>query len=257
MKSLKKTYYTFSFVLIIFTLGCSSNSIESVDSVNALIGNQSFIETFGAQPTKETSEKERISTHLKWVLDQLRKADISPLSSNQKLNRLLALNLLDTYQKTEIFPVNTMHEERMPCFRDDNGRLCAMAYLIKNTIGTRAVDEINENNQYSYLLDMDLPLLTKWANEYGLSLVECATIQPTYDHMYKNPGDGRIPKPTKVEDGYHKLYNQNKQVWMDGEFKNGKLYNGKLYIYDENGLLEKIEIYKKGKYHSDAQLKLE
>ena len=44
---------------------------------------------------------------------------------------------------------------------------------------------------------------------------------------------------------------------MDGEFKNGKLYNGKLYIYDENGLLEKIEIYKKGKYHSDAQLKLE
>jgi antitoxin component YwqK of YwqJK toxin-antitoxin module len=49
-------------------------------------------------------------------------------------------------------------------------------------------------------------------------------------------------------DGYHKTYNDNKDILMDGEFKNGKLYNGKHYIYDEYGLLEKIEVYKNGKY---------
>ncbi len=51
-----------------------------------------------------------------------------------------------------------------------------------------------------------------------------------------------------IVDGYHKTYNSNKDILMDGEFKNGKLFNGKHYIYDEYGLLEKIEVYKNGKY---------
>lgn len=51
-----------------------------------------------------------------------------------------------------------------------------------------------------------------------------------------------------IVDGYHKTYNDNKDILMDGEFKNGKLFNGKHYIYDEYGLLEKIEVYKNGKY---------
>jgi antitoxin component YwqK of YwqJK toxin-antitoxin module len=58
----------------------------------------------------------------------------------------------------------------------------------------------------------------------------------------------------KVPDGYNKLYNVNKQISEDGEFKGGKLQNGKKYIYDKNGLLDKIEIYKAGKYAGDAQI---
>lgn len=57
-----------------------------------------------------------------------------------------------------------------------------------------------------------------------------------------------------VKDGYNKLYNSNKQISEDGEFKGGKLLNGKKYIYDKNGLLDKIEIYKNGKYAGDAQV---
>lgn len=52
--------------------------------------------------------------------------------------------------------------------------------------------------------------------------------------------------------GYNKVYNDNKEIWMDGEFKNGKLWDGKLYIYDKDGLLERIEIWKNGKYHSEG-----
>lgn len=51
-----------------------------------------------------------------------------------------------------------------------------------------------------------------------------------------------------IKDGYHKTYNENKAILMDGEFKNSKLWNGKHYIYDSYGLLERIEVYKKGKY---------
>jgi antitoxin component YwqK of YwqJK toxin-antitoxin module len=55
-------------------------------------------------------------------------------------------------------------------------------------------------------------------------------------------------------DGYNKLYNKADELEMDGDFKKGKLWNGKLYKYDSDGILLKIEIWKKGKYHSDGQL---
>lgn len=54
--------------------------------------------------------------------------------------------------------------------------------------------------------------------------------------------------------GYNKVFNDDKELWMDGDFKNGQLWNGRLYVYDEDGLLLKVEAYKKGKYHSDGQL---
>jgi hypothetical protein len=42
---------------------------------------------------------------------------------------------------------------------------------------------------------------------------------------------------------------------MDGQFKNSRLWDGKLYVYDSEGILLKIEIWKEGKYHSDGQLR--
>lgn len=56
----------------------------------------------------------------------------------------------------------------------------------------------------------------------------------------------------EVRDGYAKRFNKNNDILMDGEFKKGKLYTGKWYKYDENGLLDKIEVYKKGKYVGDG-----
>lgn len=55
-------------------------------------------------------------------------------------------------------------------------------------------------------------------------------------------------------DGYNKLYNSDDELWMDGMFKSGKLWEGKLYKYDSDGILLKIEVWKLGKYHSDGHL---
>ena len=55
-------------------------------------------------------------------------------------------------------------------------------------------------------------------------------------------------------DGYNKVYNEDDELWMDGTFKSGKLWEGKLYKYDSDGILLKIEIWKNGAYHSDGQL---
>ncbi len=57
-----------------------------------------------------------------------------------------------------------------------------------------------------------------------------------------------------LNDGYHKTYNENKDILMDGEFQEGKLWTGKHYIYDENGLLERIDVYKEGKFEGNGVL---
>jgi len=52
--------------------------------------------------------------------------------------------------------------------------------------------------------------------------------------------------------GYRKLYNRDKQISKDGTFKNYRLINGKYYIYDDNGILQQIMIFKGGKYVGDG-----
>ncbi len=50
------------------------------------------------------------------------------------------------------------------------------------------------------------------------------------------------------ETGYNTLYNKNQQVSQVGIFEAGRLYEGKWYRYDENGLLTKVEIYRGGQF---------
>lgn len=74
----------------------------------------------------------------------------------------------------------------------------------------------------------------------------------------KNENAKKAPKPKNAEgfkpNAYNKVYNDNKELWQEGEFKDGILQDGRLYIYDEDGLLLKVEVYKESKYHSDGQL---
>jgi len=54
--------------------------------------------------------------------------------------------------------------------------------------------------------------------------------------------------------GYNKVYNENDEISQDGEFRNGLLWDGKVYVYDSDGILLKVKVFKKGVYHSDGQL---
>jgi len=73
------------------------------------------------------------------------------------------------------------------------------------------------------------------------------------DTSGKKPPKPKVEKGFKVN-GYNKVINDDKEIWMEGEFKDGLLWDGKLYLYDEDGLLLKLEIYKEGVYISDGQL---
>jgi len=54
--------------------------------------------------------------------------------------------------------------------------------------------------------------------------------------------------------GYNKIFNSNDEIWQDGDFKNGQLWDGKIYEYDRDGILLKVKVYQRGTYHSDGQL---
>ena len=56
------------------------------------------------------------------------------------------------------------------------------------------------------------------------------------------------------ENGYSKVYNEDHEIWFDGIFKDGKLFDGKFYLYDRDGILNAVLIYRSGKYFGDGQL---
>jgi antitoxin component YwqK of YwqJK toxin-antitoxin module len=60
-------------------------------------------------------------------------------------------------------------------------------------------------------------------------------------------------KGPMILNGHHTLYNKNKQITKDGDFVNNTFMEGKSYIYDENGILMRVAVYKNGRYVGDTQ----
>lgn len=57
-----------------------------------------------------------------------------------------------------------------------------------------------------------------------------------------------------LPNGYNKCYTAADEIWQDGIFKNGQLWDGKVYEYDKDRIIIRVKIYKEGVYHSDGQL---
>lgn len=75
---------------------------------------------------------------------------------------------------------------------------------------------------------------------------------------YYHPPVLRSPRVAKgltfQPNGLNKVYTENSEIWMDGYFIKGQLYNGKVFVYDRDGVLLKVRVYKDGVYDSDGVL---
>lgn len=49
-------------------------------------------------------------------------------------------------------------------------------------------------------------------------------------------------------------YNKQKEIIFQGNCKDGKIWDGKMFFYDEDGIVLNIEVWRNGAYHSDGQL---
>ena len=57
-----------------------------------------------------------------------------------------------------------------------------------------------------------------------------------------------------VLNGKQTLYNKSKQITKDGWFKDNRFMEGKAFIYNDNGILTQIAVYKNGIYVGDAPI---
>jgi hypothetical protein len=168
------------------------------DLVNPIIGNTSFIEKFGYVPDNSVDEKTRITTHLEYAEQQLRVANISDLTEEQRENRGKVLDLLHQYIINGIFPHNYDYPgERKPCFIDRDGDICAVGYLVEQTAGRSVAEDINSRHQYDKVMDMHEETIEAWATTNGLTVEECAMIQPTY-----GPAPGSQTIYADIKTGY-------------------------------------------------------
>lgn len=68
------------------------------------------------------------------------------------------------------------------------------------------------------------------------------------NRTHKKDSVFEVPVLNDSTNGYAKFYDKDKNIQYDGYFENGKLKEGRYFVYDEYGLLEKIMIYKDFKY---------
>lgn len=186
----------FKLILMILVVAifasCNKNANNADQLVNPVIGDISFVETFGTNPTSETNEDERVQTHLKYVEEKLRSREVSNLTEEQQENRLKMLDLLNDYWTAGVFPRNHDYpDKRVPCFIDKDERICAVGYLVEKTISRQAAEDINSKYKYEYVLAMNDPKIDDWVASSGLTKEEYAMIQPTYgEPIYITPKYG-------------------------------------------------------------------
>ena len=168
-------------VLSIVVLSFVFNGNGTQQSINPIIGDISFVETFGYKPTQNTNNELRVRTHLLYVEQALRRKNVKrfPVSVQAKRNHLL--DLLHSYALAGNYPKNfDFAEQRKPCFIDKNNTICAVGYLIEQTTNRKTAEEINAKFKYENLLAMRDVAVDEWIAGSGLSRQECAMIQPTY-----------------------------------------------------------------------------
>ncbi len=172
------------FLCAAITLRAAPTLSANHNTVNAILGDVSFVKRFGKAPTEATNERLRIQTHLEYVENLLRKADVAHLSPQLRERRARMLALLHEYRLAGAFPVNLdFPNERRPCFIDAAGNICAVGYLIEQTAGRALAERITAAHKYDFLAAMALPELTAWVAASGLTARECGMIQPAYAYL--------------------------------------------------------------------------
>jgi hypothetical protein len=189
MSALKSILIAFFMVYVSTSFGAAQQK------VNAILGDVSYIQKFGYAPNENTNEQIRIQTHLEFVESILRVRDVSKMPKALRENRNKMLNLLHDYWTRAEFPVNYDHSgTRIPCFIDKDSSICAVGYLIEKTAGRDVAEKINADFKYAEIYAMKDPLVANWITSSGLSKLECAMIQPTYEYRnYDTPFDPILP----------------------------------------------------------------
>jgi hypothetical protein len=166
-------------VLVVLTALATPSRADT--TINAAIGDASWVATFGRAPDGTVDETTRIRTHLAYVATELRHREVT-LSDARRRARSAALTTLEHYAARGVFPRRTGDDftGRRPRFIDDRGVRCAVGELIAASGHAEVARAIDAEYEYAYVRDMKSAALAIWARESGFTLDELAMIQPSY-----------------------------------------------------------------------------
>uniref|UniRef100_A0A0G4IEA9 Uncharacterized protein n=1 Tax=Chromera velia CCMP2878 TaxID=1169474 RepID=A0A0G4IEA9_9ALVE len=161
--------------------------VSSSDEINSVLGDASFLQKFGRAPRAEDAEVLRIRTHLQYVTERLKKSpeDGSRLSTDQLGKRQAMIKHLEAYTERGFFPRNTEMPKRNPIFIDQEGRPCAVAFLMQkseNEAMAARVDALAHSQKVLQMASDERVKgdLSRFASDNGLTIDELAMIQPGY-----------------------------------------------------------------------------
>lgn len=123
----------------------------------------------------------RIQVHLAQVEADLRDHPPAGLSEDQARAREACLDHLSGYWQAGCFPENSVKPGYTPVFIDRHGTHCAVGELMRRTGAEDVARDIAAHTNLAYLPELAArPDVVAWANQNGLTLEECARIQPSY-----------------------------------------------------------------------------
>ncbi len=121
-----------------------------------------------------------IQKHLLLVEQTLRSRSTDHLTTDQKAKRDQCLDILHEYALAGAFPQNNAYSYLTPIFVDDNQVYCAVGHLMKETGHASIAQWLDSQNELVFVKDIKNVEAAQWMQDYGLSLDECAWIQPGY-----------------------------------------------------------------------------
>lgn len=112
-----------------------------------------------------------------------------------------------------------------------------------------------QNIDYSWL-NSNYKNIEKAFDEARIPSSQKPTVEAT-----KVVGNGPVVKSPRMlngavfhPNGWNKVYNDQDEIWIDGKFKNAQLWDGKEFIYDTDGVLMKVKVFKNGEFFSNGML---
>ena len=98
---------------------------------------------------------------------------------------------------------------------------------------------INKESGYNYFIDIYAP----FGGTYWTANLKCSTRSE-----FKDGEDQKYYVDLKTGKHSDKKEGNFQELSYEGDFKNGKFFSGRKYVYDNDGILEKIEVWENGKF---------
>ncbi|MBL7989156.1 MAG: hypothetical protein JNJ94_13915 [Chlorobi bacterium] len=115
---------------------------------------------------------------LQAVESLLRRHDASWMTPELQAERARNLDRLRDYWQRGEYPINYEHPGAWePVFIDLDGNICAVGYLVEQSLGRKAAEQINSRYHFAAIRQIDAPELNEWIKNSGLTYEEVVAIQ--------------------------------------------------------------------------------